>query len=125
MNFYSGEQELKMDRFKNKGLKVSLKNLALSRIDSLIKFTLKFSGKLNADFTFEDWKGFKNMTLKATSDALLINKKDWGNLSINAQRKSENHPVSAQFSLTKGKTTCISILVIQNFAVYSVHISKP
>lgn len=102
MNFYSGEQELKIDRFKNKGLKVSLKNLALSRIDSLIKFTLKFSGKLNADFTFEDWKGFKNMSLKATSDALLINKKDWGNLSINAQRKSENHPVSAQFSLTKG-----------------------
>lgn len=102
MNFSSGEQELRMDRFKNKGLKVSLKNLALSRIDSLIKFTLKFSGKLNADFSFEDWKGFKNMTLKATSDALLINKKDWGNLIINAQKKSDNHPISAQFSLLKG-----------------------
>jgi len=102
MNFSSGEQELRMDRFKNNGLKVSLKNLALSRIDSLIKFTLKFSGKLNADFSFEDWKGFKNMTLKATSDALFINKKDWGNLMINAQRKSENHPITSQFSLTKG-----------------------
>jgi hypothetical protein len=74
MNFSSGEQELRMDRFKNNGLKVSFKNLALSRIDSLIKFTLKFSGKLNADFSFEDWKGFKNLTLKATSDALFINK---------------------------------------------------
>lgn len=102
MIFSSGEQELRMDRFKNKGLKVSLKNLALSRIDSLIKFTLKFSGKLNADFSFEDWKGFKNMTLKASSDALLINRKDWGNLSINAQKKSINHPISAQFSLVKG-----------------------
>lgn len=102
MNFSSGEQEFRLDRFKNRGLKVSLKNLALSRIDSLIKFTLKFSGKLNADFSFEDWKGFKNMTLKATSDALFINKKDWGNLNIKAQRKSENHPVTTQFSLTKG-----------------------
>ena len=102
MNFSAGEQEFRMDRFKNKGLKVSLKNLALARIDSLIKFTLKFSGKLNADFSFEDWKGFKNMTLKATSDALLINRKDWGNLNISAQRKSDNHPISAQFSLIKG-----------------------
>lgn len=102
MNFSSGDQEFRLDRFKNKGLMVSVKDLALSRIDSLIKFTLKFSGNLNAEFSFEDWKGFKNMKLKATSDALFINKKDWGNLNFNAQRKSEIHPVSAQFSLIKG-----------------------
>lgn len=102
MNFISQEEEFSISRFKTKGLKVSLKNIALSRIDSLIKFTIKFSGKLNADFAFEDWKGFKNMTFKAYSDSLKMNKKDWGYLQIKAQRPTENHPVSAQFSLTKG-----------------------
>ena len=102
MNFSSAEQEFNIFRFKDKGLKVSLKNIALSRIDSLINFTIKFSGKLNADFSFDDWKGFKNLTFKAYSDSLMMNKKDWGYMQIKAQRPTENHPISAQFSLVKG-----------------------
>ena len=45
-------------------------------------------------------------------------------ISYKANKKN-NPPNFISFSLTKGKTTCISIPVIQNFAVYSVHISKP
>jgi hypothetical protein len=103
--FYAKDQELKLETFKQKGLKVSFKNLALSRIDSLIKFTIKFSGKLNAELSFEDWKGFKNLSFKAKSDALLMNKKDWGSLLVKAERPTENHPLSAQFSLIKGNSS--------------------
>ena len=105
MKFTSKEEEFNIYRFKDKGLKVSLKNIDLSRIDSLIKFTINFSGKLNADFAFDDWKGFKNLTFKASSDSLKLNKKDWGYMQIKAQRPTENHPVSAQFSLAKGNAS--------------------
>ena len=105
LSFFSNDQELKWSTFRQKGLKVSFKNLALSRIDSLIKFTIKFSGKLNAELSFDDWKGFKNLSFKAQSDALLMNKKDWGNLLIKAERPTENHPLSAQFSLIKGNAS--------------------
>ena len=97
-------QELIIDDYQKKGLRISLSGLPLSQIDSLIKFTIKFSGRLQAELSFEDWKGFRNLRLRAGTDSLFLNRKDWGALRIAAERPSEGHPLTGRFSLINGSS---------------------
>jgi hypothetical protein len=119
MNFSSKEEAFQISRFKQKGIKVSLKNIELSRIDAFIKFAIKFSGKLQADVSFDDWKGFKNLTFTAHSDTFKMNKKDWGYMKIQGRRPTENHPLSAQFSLVKG-TAALHLSAFYNIKEFDI-----
>jgi TamB, inner membrane protein subunit of TAM complex len=101
--FSKDEKRIEVSDIDTKGLSLKLRNFDFIDLNEFINYDdMKFDGKFNADVTVKDIFQQKEFSAQVTSDTLLVNCDKWGKMTLRADMKNLQQPITSTLTVQNG-----------------------
>ncbi|MDP4998278.1 MAG: translocation/assembly module TamB domain-containing protein [Saprospiraceae bacterium] len=103
------DQEIRLQSYKSKGLRLHLRNLNFSVIDEVWDYDpLDFSGKFDLVASTENIFRPVNLEAQILSDSFFVNGDDWGALRLDVQGPNLKESLFSYLTITRGERQLIA-----------------